>query len=146
MNSLTKALVGVSGLLGILCVILTILLISAKAEVAVAKAEVATVRLHAEESEAEARKAIARVSEVENRRTEYDQRRDCLATLTRVDSAKEQWAMDNRKPIYSELPDGVLVSGGYVPGTPACPAGGGISIARMGESPSCSVHGPLVTR
>lgn len=143
MNSQVKTLAVVSGVLGVVCVMLTILLIAAKAEVATAKAEAATVRLQTAEREAEARKVIARVGELERDAAENQQRKACVAGLKMIDAAKEQWAMDFKKAAYSAVPESELVSNGYLREMPTCPAGGRLTVGRIAEPPSCTVHGYL---
>lgn len=150
MNPQTKTLAIVSSLLGACCVLLIFLLIAAKTEVAMAKGEVATVkaeiavvRLQAEEKEALARKAVSKMEDIQQAQVEDSKRRACLATLKQIDTAKEFWAMDNRMPEHSVVPDGALVTSNYLKEGPMCYSGGHLTIGHIGESPSCSIHGNL---
>jgi hypothetical protein len=65
----------------------------------------------------------------------------CVAQLKQLDTAKQQWAIDNR------------VSAGSVPGTsdlvptylktfPSCPSGGSYTLGDMDTPPTCSISGP----
>lgn len=85
--------------------------------------------------------AIAIPSFVKARET--SQLNACVNNIRIIDSAKEQWAMANRKVDG----DTVNVQGvnEYIKGgvTPTCPAGGEYEYNRIGEEPECSVHGSL---
>src|SRR5262245_28052967 len=50
----------------------------------------------------------------------------CIANLKQIDSAKEQWAMDNNKANGSTvaLATDLVGSGKYIKSTPVCPASG----------------------
>src|SRR4051795_4928084 len=50
----------------------------------------------------------------------------CVANLKQIDSAKEQWAMDNNKTNGAAVVMTDLVAGaaGYIKSTPSCPSGG----------------------
>jgi prepilin-type N-terminal cleavage/methylation domain-containing protein len=63
----------------------------------------------------------------------------CIANLKRTDSAKEQWAMDNKKNAgdtvaFTDLVGGTL----YIKSTPACPSGGTYAPNVVGTNPSCT--------
>jgi prepilin-type N-terminal cleavage/methylation domain-containing protein len=71
---------------------------------------------------------------------ETSRSKSCSANLHQVESAKEQYAMDNR------LADGTAVSGlsslsDYIKKTPQCPSGGTYTVGAIGTDPSCSVGG-----
>lgn len=76
---------------------------------------------------------------------EMADQRTCIAQLHQVDSAKRQYALDQK------LSDGdtVLMSsfagpGKYIPGPttgPVCPAGGTYSVGAVGVTPACSKGG-----
>lgn len=72
---------------------------------------------------------------------EQAQANACLHQLRQIDGAKQQWALENRKPVGTQptwdelaayLKDGVL---------PACPAGGSYTLNPVGMSPTCSLPG-----
>jgi prepilin-type N-terminal cleavage/methylation domain-containing protein len=65
----------------------------------------------------------------------------CQANLKQVDSAKEQYAMDNR------LANGSAISGGmgdlvgsdkYIKATPVCPSNGSYTVGNIGADPTCA--------
>lgn len=68
--------------------------------------------------------------------------KSCIANLQQIQSAKQQWAMDNRKnaadvPATTDL----YGSGKYVSGPaagPACPSGGTYTIAAVDTDVTCS--------
>ena len=71
---------------------------------------------------------------------ETSRSKSCSANLHQVESAKEQYTMDNR------LADGTAVSGlsslsDYIKKTPQCPSGGTYTVGAIGTDPSCSVGG-----
>ncbi|MBB6052860.1 prepilin-type N-terminal cleavage/methylation domain-containing protein [Armatimonas rosea] len=79
------------------------------------------------------------------RRTRENARaRGCLRNLRVIDSAKEQYAMDNKLAQGSTMPAlSVLCGNGtttYIKGgTPFCQAGGTYTPNNLGTDPSCSV-------
>jgi prepilin-type N-terminal cleavage/methylation domain-containing protein len=67
----------------------------------------------------------------------------CVANLKQIQSAKEQWAMDQRQPGSAAPADTDLYgSGNYIPGDPAgptCPANNATyTINDVNTNPSCS--------
>jgi competence protein ComGC len=69
----------------------------------------------------------------------------CVANLKQIDSAKEQWAMDNKRdstdtPQQSDLEG----AGGYIKTFPECPSGGTYTINAISTDPTCSVGGEHV--
>jgi len=64
----------------------------------------------------------------------------CIANLRQIDSAKEQWAMDNKKNTGDTMAMGDL-AGVYMKSTPSCPAGGTYTLNAVGTNPTCSVSG-----
>ncbi len=64
----------------------------------------------------------------------------CIANLKQIDSAKEQWAMDNKKDSGASAAWSDLTPT-YMKSQPSCPAGGTYTIAVIGTNPSCSVAG-----
>ena len=77
------------------------------------------------------------------RAREASRAKACTANLKQIDSAKEQWAMDNRvssggaAPVMTTL----VGSAGYIKSTPACPSSGTYTINAVGTNPVCSVGG-----
>ena len=67
----------------------------------------------------------------------------CVANLKQIQSAKEQWAMDQRQPGTASPAAGVLYGTGmYIPGPatgPVCPANNAAyTINAVDTNPSCS--------
>ena len=68
---------------------------------------------------------------------ESARRATCIGNLTQINSAKEQWAMDNKKANG----DAVLstnIAPTYVKSFPVCPSGGTYTVGNVGTNPSCS--------
>lgn len=66
----------------------------------------------------------------------------CQHTLWEIQSAKERWAMDNRRgatdtPAMTDL----VLPGVYLRGSAACPSGGAYTVGRLDETPTCSIGG-----
>lgn len=69
------------------------------------------------------------------------QRNSCIANLKQIDGAKQQWAIDNRKP-GTDTPTAAELYGlrNYLKREPTCPTGGIYSINEVRRDPTCS-HG-----
>ena len=63
----------------------------------------------------------------------------CVGNLTQLQSAKQQWAMDNSQPGTAAPTMANLVgSGNYIRSTPTCPAGtGAYTINTVDAVPTC---------
>ena len=66
----------------------------------------------------------------------------CIANLKQTESAKEQWAMDNKKDIgaavdYTDLVGATL----YMKSTPSCASGGTYTVNVIGTAPVCDKAG-----
>jgi prepilin-type N-terminal cleavage/methylation domain-containing protein len=64
----------------------------------------------------------------------------CLANLKAIETAKEQWAMDNKKAngdavAFTNLVGLTL----YIKNTPSCPEAGTYTVNNIGTTPTCSV-------
>ena len=69
----------------------------------------------------------------------------CIANLKQTDSAKEQWAMDNKKDAgaavgYTDLVGATL----YMKSQPSCPSGGTYTVNAVGTSPTCDKTGHVL--
>ncbi|MBS1705886.1 MAG: prepilin-type N-terminal cleavage/methylation domain-containing protein [Armatimonadetes bacterium] len=64
----------------------------------------------------------------------------CVGNLKQLDSAKEQWAMENRADDGAAVDMTDLVPT-YVKAEPACPSGGTYDTTTIGEDPTCSTGG-----
>jgi len=66
----------------------------------------------------------------------------CISNLRQIDSAKQTWAIENKKD-DSQTPTGhdldTYLKGGF--NTRVCPAGGRYSINSVGQKPTCSIPG-----
>lgn len=74
------------------------------------------------------------------RSRESSRRNSCIANLKQIDSAKEQWAMDNRAASGATVTM-ADVAGTYIKGAatgPVCPSGGAYTVDVVGTNPSCS--------
>jgi prepilin-type N-terminal cleavage/methylation domain-containing protein len=70
--------------------------------------------------------------------------RACVANLRQIDSAKEQYAMDNRLAQGASMPALSALCGAgtttYIKGgSPACPSSGTYTVGNLGTDPTCSV-------
>jgi len=61
----------------------------------------------------------------------------CIANLKQIDSAKEQWAMDN-KADTGALPAQADLTPTYLKAFPSCPSGGTYAINAIGTDPTCT--------
>jgi prepilin-type N-terminal cleavage/methylation domain-containing protein len=74
------------------------------------------------------------------RARESSRAKSCISNLKQIDSAKEQWAMDNKKTSADTPGDADLYGADkYVKSAPACPSSGTYTIAAVGTAPTCSV-------
>ena len=78
---------------------------------------------------------------------ESSRTKSCIANLKQIDSAKEQYAMDNRLNNGGSVAMTDLVNGaaGYIKSTPSCPSGGTYSVNTIGTNPDCSIGGTGAT-
>jgi prepilin-type N-terminal cleavage/methylation domain-containing protein len=67
----------------------------------------------------------------------------CLENLTQIETAKQQWALDNNKG-EGALPNRTDLIGltGYIHRLPECPAGGRYDFQAIGTPATCTIHGP----
>ncbi len=64
----------------------------------------------------------------------------CIANLKQIDSAKEQWAMDNKKN-SGDATTMTNLTTGYLKAAPLCPSGGTYTTGNVGTNPSCTISG-----
>lgn len=62
----------------------------------------------------------------------------CVSNLTKVENAKEQYAMESRSPAGEEVAWANLVPD-YIREEPQCPAGGSYSIEPIGTNADCNI-------
>ena len=72
------------------------------------------------------------------RARESSRAKSCIANLKQIDSAKEQWAMDNKQDTGA-TPASTDLYTVYTKNTPSCPSNGTYTIGAIGTNPSCSV-------
>lgn len=78
------------------------------------------------------------------RARENSRRNTCIANLKQIDSAKEQFAMDNRLSTGSAVTMAQLTdaTNGYIKGNaPVCPSGGTYAVNTVGTNPTCTGNG-----
>ena len=64
----------------------------------------------------------------------------CIANLKQIDSAKEQWAMDEKKDSGATvLSADIAGAGKYIKSMPSCPASGVYAVGNVGTSPTCTI-------
>jgi prepilin-type N-terminal cleavage/methylation domain-containing protein len=69
------------------------------------------------------------------------QRNTCISNLKQIESAKEQWAMVNKKGATDTPGSDDLVGDattGFLKSYPTCPTGGDYTIGDMSTRPACS--------
>lgn len=74
------------------------------------------------------------------------QSRVCQENMTKIDGAKEQWALENNKegtaePVWSDLVAGD--GSGYLKSTPECPASGSYTIGAVETAARCTITTPM---
>jgi Tfp pilus assembly protein PilE len=74
---------------------------------------------------------------------ETAQRNACINNMRQIQSAKEQWALAERKVAGNTVDVSAVNEYIKQSTTPSCPAAGQYEYKRIGESPACSVHGSL---
>ncbi len=68
------------------------------------------------------------------------QARACQENLTKIDGAKEQWALEENKNEGDAAPTlQYFVDNGYLKKEPICPSGGDYTVNPIGTDPTCSI-------
>lgn len=67
----------------------------------------------------------------------------CISSLKQIDSAKEQFAMDNKKNSGDAVASTDLTPT-YMKSFPSCPSGGTYTISNVGTNPTCSIAGHVL--
>jgi hypothetical protein len=76
-----------------------------------------------------------------------DQCNQCISNLRLIDSAKQQWALENHGQIFDTptMEDLKKYMGHALDGElPVCPDGGVYTPGTMGEKPTCSIPGHVL--
>lgn len=72
------------------------------------------------------------------RARESSRAKSCVANLKQIETAKEQWAMDNKKADGDD-PGGVgTLVPTYIKQTPVCPSGGAYTVSPVGTNAICT--------
>ena len=79
------------------------------------------------------------------RARETSRAKSCQSNLQHIDSAKEQWAMDNKKTATDTAPLSTDLASTYIKTYPNCPSNGTYSINQVGVTPQCSIGGAAGT-
>jgi len=68
------------------------------------------------------------------------QQNACSENLTKIDGAKQQWALETRQPAGAAAPADTAIYGEtlFVRTSPVCPAGGTYATGDMGTAPTCT--------
>ncbi|HRZ10872.1 MAG TPA: type II secretion system protein [Kiritimatiellia bacterium] len=74
------------------------------------------------------------------RARQASQRVRCIDNLRQIDSAKEQWAMENFAAAGENVGEGEITPY-FQRGFPACPAHGEYTIMPIGQNPECDQEG-----
>jgi len=70
---------------------------------------------------------------------ESSRQKACVSNLKQIQSAAEQWAMDNKQPGSASVAMNVLAGTGlYINIAPTCPAGGTYATTTVDVDPTCS--------
>jgi competence protein ComGC len=64
----------------------------------------------------------------------------CINNLRQIDSAKQEWALENKKPATA-IPTESDLASNLKSGMPKCPAGGTYKLNAVNEAVTCSVPG-----
>ena len=67
------------------------------------------------------------------------QKNACIQNLKQVDSAKEQWALENKKTEGAATAGSETAINAFMKSAPTCPGGGTYTYGVVGTSPSCSL-------
>jgi len=68
----------------------------------------------------------------------------CVANLRQIDTAKMQWAMDNKK-VGTDVPVEADLTPTYIKNTLSCPSGGSYTINAVDTNPVCPNVGTFPT-
>ena len=72
------------------------------------------------------------------RARETSRAKSCQSNLQHIDSAKEQWAMDNKKTA-TDAPGSTDLAPNYLKTYPTCPSNGTYTIGNVGTVPTCTI-------
>lgn len=67
------------------------------------------------------------------------QKNACIQNLKQIDSAKEQWALENKKTEGESTAGAEGAINAFMKNAPNCPGGGTYTYNAVGTNPSCSL-------
>lgn len=67
------------------------------------------------------------------------QKNACIHNLKQIDSAKEQWAFENKKTEGDSTAGSETAVNAFMKSAPVCPGGGAYSYNGIGTAPSCAL-------
>ena len=67
--------------------------------------------------------------------------KSCVENLTKIQGAKEMWAMDNNKGATAAVNAATDLVPDYLKKLPACPSGGTYTEGAVNVTPTCSIGG-----
>jgi len=74
------------------------------------------------------------------RAREISRRNACQENMSKIDGAKQQWALENNQPATATPVDANLYGpSAYVRKSPVCPSSGTYTIGSVNSDPSCSL-------
>lgn len=73
------------------------------------------------------------------RAREASRAKSCCSNLRQIETAKEQWAMDNKAANGDDVTDTLWPD--YIKAEPVCPSGGTYTINPVGTNAECSIGG-----
>jgi prepilin-type N-terminal cleavage/methylation domain-containing protein len=76
------------------------------------------------------------------RAREASRAKACVANLKQIDSAKQQWAMDNRAAAGGSVTGDMATlvgTNGYIKSTPVCPSSGAYTLNTIEVAPTCAI-------
>ena len=69
------------------------------------------------------------------------QKNACIQNLKQIDSAKEQWALENKKTEGTTTAGSEAAINAFMKSAPDCQGGGTYTYNAVGTNPSCSLSG-----
>ncbi len=69
------------------------------------------------------------------------QKNACIQNLKQIDSAKEQWAFENKKTQGDSTAGSETAINAFMKSAPVCSGGGAYNYSAIGSVPACSLGG-----
>ena len=106
-----------------------------------AQAQVQTAQAQAEATRSSAAQALAQAQQLETTSRMQQQAAACINNLRQIDGAKQQWALEQKKPGESPVTPRDIFPYFRNNTFPTCPAGGIYTLNTVAALPTCSVPG-----